>query len=238
VTAVVYGLNPGERALLAAEPGVEVVAFPENGVSPSRRRLRDFQDVISQWPEDTPVAYYDAGDVLFQDRLEPLWELVRDNPGTLLVAPEPLSYPENHVIQSWSDQIVDQNARLRAFEIMSTHVFLNGGFVAGTASALLRYLCESDHLLNSSALHGVGEWGDQPALNLYCHTHPRDWMAVSASWNYALAGRAPRDYRVGPEGRLERSSGERIFVVHGNAESFRWNELFWSCVSGSRSHAK
>jgi hypothetical protein len=237
VTAVVYGLNAGEQALLAVEPRVEVVSFPENGVSPSRRRLSDFQDVISLWPEDTPVAYYDSGDVLFQDRLEPLWQLVRANPGVLLVAPEPQSYPDNPVIQSWSDQIVDPNARLQAFEIMSTHTFLNGGFVAGTPSALLRYLRASDHLLNSSALHGVGDWGDQPALNLYSHTHPHDWMAVSPAWNYTLAGRDPRDYRVGPKGRMERSNGERISVVHGNAACFSWNELFWSCVSHSRSPA-
>jgi hypothetical protein len=227
VTAVVYGLRRSEMTLLAAEPGVEVVALADNGVCPALRRLREFADLIAGWPDDTPVAYYDAGDVLFQGQLEPLWRLVRADAERLLVAAEPLSYPENPVIKTWSDYILDPAARCQAFEIMSSHVFLNSGFAAGTPRSLSRYLREGDRLLKSAALRGVGDWGDQPALNLFCHNHPQSWKAISRVWNYALAGRDPRDYRVGQDGRIELSSGHPIHVVHGNAGSFHWNEVFW-----------
>jgi hypothetical protein len=73
---VTYGLHPGERALLQAA-GLEVFARPENGHSSALRRLQDFQEAVDRWPEDTPVAYWDAGDVLFQGSLGPLWDLVR-----------------------------------------------------------------------------------------------------------------------------------------------------------------
>ena len=83
-----YGLRRSEITLLAAEPGVEVVAIADNGVCPALRRLRNFEHVVGGWPDDTPVAYYDAGDVLFQGRLEPLWRQVcRADPERLLVAP-------------------------------------------------------------------------------------------------------------------------------------------------------
>jgi hypothetical protein len=231
VTAVVYGLRRSEITLLAAEPGVEVVAIADNGVCPALRRLCDFDGIVRGWPDDTPVAYYDAGDVLFQGRLEPLWRQVRADPERLLVAAEPLSYPENPVIKTWSDYIRNPAARRRAFEIMSRHVFLNSGFAAGTPRSLSRYLREGDRLLNSTALRGVGAWGDQPALNLFCHNNPQAWRAISRAWNYTLAGRDPRDYRVRRDGQIELSSGQPVHVVHGNALSFRWNEIFWSCLS-------
>ena len=179
-----------------AQPGVTVIAIPHDGVCPALRRLRDFQCVVAEWPEDTPVAYWDAGDVLFQGPLEPLWHLVDAHPDILLIATEPKSYPENPVIRMWSDRVIDPSARARAFEIMSTHVFLNSGFAAGTASALLSYLRAGDHLLNSPALHGVGHWGDQVALNLYCHANPGRWKTIDRGWNYALAGREPEEFQI------------------------------------------
>jgi hypothetical protein len=229
VTAVAYGLYPSERTRLAAEPAVEVevVAIPDNGVSPGLRRLRDFQDVITRWPDDTPVAFWDAGDVLFQGPLEPLWERVRAHPDVLWVARDASGYPENPVIRLWSDRIRDPGARRRAFELMSTHTFLNGGFAAGTVRALIRYLREGDRLLHSTALRGVGYWGDQVAMNLYCHTHPDAWKEVPAGWNYCLAGRNPRHYRVRPGGLFESTRGETIHVVHGNAGTLRGAELLF-----------
>ena len=225
VWAFAYGLYPSELERLTAQPGVTVVAIPGNGVCPALRRLRDFQQVVATWPADTPVAYWDAGDILFQDRLSPLWELVAANPGMLLVTEEPKSYPHNPVIREWSDYIVDPTARERAFEIMSTHVFLNSGFAAGTASALLDYLREGDRLLNSTALHGVGHWGDQPALNLYCHTHPGRWKLIPSGWSYALAGRDDDEYGVTPDGRAIRRDGQPVHVLHGNSGFLRWLDL-------------
>jgi hypothetical protein len=211
--------------MLAAEPGVEMVAIPDNGVCPALRRLRDFQDAIARWPDDTPVAFWDAGDVLFQGNLEPLWELVQAHPDRLLVARDASGYPENPVIESWSNCIHDPDARRRAFELMSTHDFLNSGFAAGTARALMRYLREGNRLLHSAALRGVGDWGDQPALNIFCHTQPDAWKEISAVWNFNLAGRDSRGYRVSPDGRFETNLGEAIHVVHGNAGTLRWREL-------------
>ena len=61
---------------------------------PPIRRLRDFADVVASWPEATPAAYWDAGDVIFQNRLAPLWTLVRSQPGKLLAVGEPVSFPQ------------------------------------------------------------------------------------------------------------------------------------------------
>jgi hypothetical protein len=225
VTAVTYGLYPSEAAALCRKPGVEVVAIADNGVCPALRRLCDFQSVIAAWPEDTPVAFWDAGDVQFQSHLEPLWEMVRANPDVLLVAREPLSYPENPVIRTWTDCIRDPSSRRRAFDLMSSHTFLNSGFGAGMVPPLLRYLREADQLLNSPALEGVGDWGDQPAMNLFCYTNPGSFQEIWRGWNFALAGRDPGEYRVTSDGRFHTSQGESIQVVHGNSGTLRWKEL-------------
>jgi hypothetical protein len=225
VTAVAYGLYPSEQAVLRAERGVDVVALPDNGVCPALRRLRDFQHVIARWPQDAPVAFWDAGDVQFQSHLEPLWDLVQANPEVLLVAPEPLSYPENPVIRTWTNFIRDPDARRRAFDILSAHTFLNSGFGAGSASAVIRYLREADRLLHSPALKGVGDWGDQPAMNLFCYTNPGSFQEIWRGWNYALAGRDPSEYRVSGDGRFYTRDGRTIAVVHGNSGTLRWREL-------------
>ena len=225
VWAFAYGLFPSELARLEAQPGVTVVAVPHNGVCPALRRLRDFQRVVADWPEDTPVAYWDAGDILFQGQLGPLWDMVDAHPDILLITAEPKSYPENPVIRVWSDWILDPSARARAFEIMSTHVFLNSGFAAATASALLSYLREGDRLLNSHALLGVDDWGDQVALNVHCHSNPGCWKTIEPGWNYTLAGRETDEYRITLDGRAKRLAGGPVHVLHGNDRSLRWLEL-------------
>ena len=224
VTALAYGLHPSEVRRLAAD-GVEVVAFPNNGTSPAIRRLRDFQGVIARWPDETPVAYWDAGDILFQGRLGPLWNLVRAHPDVLLAVREPAGYPESPAIVDWTGQIIDPEARRRTFEILSTHPFLNSGFVAGSARALMRYLREGDRLIHSSELRGLGHWGDQVALNLFCHAQPQVWREIPEAWNYCLVFRDARQFRVGPDGRTDRSDGQPVHVVHGNGGSLRWKEL-------------
>lgn len=225
VTAVAYGLYPSEQAALRAKPGVEVVTIADNGICPALRRLRDFQDVIAAWPEDTPVAFWDAGDVQFQCSLGPLWDLVYTNPDVLLVAREPKSYPDNPVIRTWTDCILDPESRRRAFDLLSAHTFLNSGFAAGTVPAMMRYLREADRLLHSPALEGVGDWGDQPAMNLFCHAAPGSFQEIWTGWNFALAGRDPREYRVDREGRYHSKDGRPIQVVHGNSGTLRFREL-------------
>jgi Glycosyl transferase family 2 len=225
VTAVAYGLRPSERRLLAATPRVEVLALPSNGVGTPIRRLRDFQDVVARWPADTPVAYWDAGDVVFQDRLSGLWDLVRAHPDRLLAVREPYSYPQNPAVVEWTCTITDPEGRRRTFALLAKNPFLNSGFAAGTARALLRYLVEAHRLRHSSALRGTADWGDQTALNLYCHADPRRWLGIDEGWNYCLFMRNRGAYRVRPDGRVEGRSGQPLHVVHGNAKTLRKLEM-------------
>ncbi len=106
VTAVTSGLFPSERRRLARMPGVEVFVASNDG-HPARRRLRDFQQAMASWPADTPVAYWDAGDVVFQDRIAPLWDLVRANPDRLLAVTEAIPYREGEVNWRWIETIQD-----------------------------------------------------------------------------------------------------------------------------------
>jgi hypothetical protein len=221
VTAVVYGLRPSEERTLASQPGVEVAALPERGVVPAIRRLHDFQHIIAQWPDDTPVAYWDAGDVRFQGRLDSLWDLVRAHPDQLLAVREPIGHPENLAVSQWTQTINDASLRRSAFDLLSRNPFLNSGFAAGTGRAMLHYLREAEWLRNSSALHGSLDWGDQTALNLYCHSNPGRWFEIPEGWNYCLYQRPRRDYQLRPDGRVVSAVDAPIHVVHGNGKSFR-----------------
>ena len=221
VTAVAYGLYPSERSVLAHTPGVEVVPIPDNGVAPPIRRLLDFQQVLERWPENTPSAYWDAGDVLFQAPLSPLWEQVRANPSRLLAVREPRSHPENTAVANWTLSIHDPSARLHAFNLIAPRPFLNSGFAAGTARALLHYFREAHAALHSRTLYGSSDWGDQTALNLYCRTHPARFLETDQGWNYCAHDRPPRDLRLLPNGLLINAQGAPIPAVHGNAQSLR-----------------
>lgn len=231
VWAFAYGLFPTEIARLAVEPNVEVVPVASNGVCPALRRLRDFQPLLESWTPEMPVAYWDGGDIFFQGRVQALWDAVDERPGILHVVAEPLSYPENPIIPHWCSFIRDLPARDRAFDVLSSMVFLNSGFAAGTVDAMLDYLREGDRLLNSVALDGVGDWGDQPAMNLYCHENPERYIRTDAGWNFALAGRPRDQYWLSADGIATRTDGGPIHVLHGNAHSLRWVELLPSAVS-------
>jgi hypothetical protein len=219
VTAVTYGLRPADYRLLSKMENVEFFPSPNPRAHPSYARIRDFQSVIANWPDDTPVAYWDAGDVLFQGAIDDLWGLVSAHPDELLVVPEPFAYPENPVISAWTSSIRDFKARRRAFELLSTNPFLNAGFVAGTAHTLLRFLVEVQSLIDSAAIRGLGFGADQVALNLYCHSNLGPWREIPEAWNYCLAGRNRHEYRIRRNGFTISSSGVPIHVVHGNAGS-------------------
>jgi hypothetical protein len=214
LTALAYGLRPSERGRLEAA-GVEVVAIPDNGVSPALRRVHDFQGVLARWPAETSVAYWDAGDVLFQGALGPLWELVGSHPDSLLVVREPVAIGASPAIEPWVRMIRDPAARRRTAELLSTHPFVNSGFAAGTVRVLLGYLRAADRLLNS-ILRGVLHWGDQVAMNYYVHSEPGVWREVPEGWNYCIVCRDPGTYRIRPDGRLESRDGAPVQVVHGN----------------------
>ena len=57
--------------------GVKPIFRTDSGEHVARRRLREFADITRLLPPATPVAYWDAGDILFQSPLVLLWELVR-----------------------------------------------------------------------------------------------------------------------------------------------------------------
>ena len=215
VTAVAYGLAAHERDVLARTPGVEVVSPRVDG-HPAKLRLRDFQAVVERWPEETPVAYWDAGDVLFQDRLGPLWDLTRTQPDRLLVTRECFDYHESPVCTGWVETIRDPESRRQALELLDGRPILNGGFAAGTARVFLRYLREAHRFQSDRELLGSSDWGDQTAMNLYCYSHPDAWLEIPRGWNYCLVGLGPKDYRVHPDGRFESLDGLSVHVVHGN----------------------
>jgi hypothetical protein len=227
VTAVAYGLYPSQQRELARQPGVELLSLADNGVSPAIRRLLDFQSVLADWPEDTPVAYWDAGDVIFQDRLEKLWKTVREHPERLLAVEEPLSHPENRSVAEWTLSIQPEHARNRAFKLLSAHPILNSGFAAGTARVLTTYLAAAHQLRHSDDMRGTTDWGDQTALNLYCYRQPNSFLATDEGWNYCLFGRQPDEVFVAPDGRINNKYGTPICVVHGNARTLRRLSRSW-----------
>jgi hypothetical protein len=221
VLAFASGLYPSERRKLGLLRGVRLISLATNGVPIACRRLFAFQGPLSQLPPESIVAYWDAGDVIFQDRLTELWSLVRANPQRILIVAEPAGHPENKAVAIWIRCIIDPDARRQAFELMATRPFLNSGFVAGTAGTMLRYLEAANSLLHSRALLGVKSWGDQMAANLYCHMDANRYLAVDDRWNYCLFARKPGDVRLLPSGAFVRRDGRRISVVHGNGGTFR-----------------
>jgi hypothetical protein len=226
VIVVGYGLYPSERRALAQMAGVEVIHQPVNGTMPPVRRLRDLQPIVAALPPDTPVAYWDAGDVVFQNRLTDLWQTAVEHPEKLLAVREPKGHPQNRAVAAWTLSIRDAPSRRRAFDLLARSPFLNSGFAAGTARTMLCYLREADRLRHSKELKGSSDWGDQTALNLYCHSQPDAWMEVAEGWNYCLLDRQWGEVYARRDGRLISRKGSPIHVAHGNARSLR-KLAFW-----------
>lgn len=225
VHAVGYGLPPSTRRRIARLPNVELTSKPANTTAVPVRRLDDFQPILSALPSDSPVAYWDAADVVFQDSLIELWSLVLENTDQLLACAEPKWYPENTAVKGWTDSIIDPPSRRAVFELLRSNPFLNSGFAAGSAGSMLRYLRDATTTLHSKTLWGTADWGDQTVFNLYCHTHPDRWKAIDPAWNYCTHDRGKGAIRVGPDGRVYSRDGDRISVAHGNAKSLRQFEI-------------
>jgi len=229
-TVLGYGLYPSQQQRLMQMPNVELVSLPINGVMAPVRRLREFPHVLERWPTETPVAYWDAGDVMFQDNLEPLWKIVRAHPKRLLAAREPKSYPYNRAVAAWTLSIRSPIARQRAFELLSRNPFLNSGFAAGTAATMIRYFRAASRMLQGEELAGTSDWGDQTALNYYCYANPGQWLEVPDGWNYCLHDRRPGEVRVRPDGQFVNRQGTPIHVIHGNARSLRKRAIIREAV--------
>lgn len=221
VHVVAYGLYPSEQRRMAGLPNVVVHPLPVNGVMPPIRRVRDFQPLVAALLPGTAVAYWDAGDVVFQSSLQPLWQLVHQHRGRLLACREPTSHPANPAVAKWTLSIRDPACRRRAYQLLARSPFLNSGFAAGTASAMLHYLQSAERSLRSSDLAGTSDWGDQTALNFYCHSQPQRWHEIEQGWNYCLHSRPWGEVCAMPTGRLVSRRGTPIYVVHGNARSER-----------------
>src|SRR6185436_19359803 len=117
-------------------------------------------------------------------------------PQQLLAAREPRGYPSNPAVRAWSLTITDRHHRENAFRLLQRYPFLNSGFAAGTARTVAQYLAEADRLRHSPELIGTRDWGDQMALNLYCHSDPTRWFEVSDGWNYCVHDRARGEVRI------------------------------------------
>lgn len=220
VTACAYGLYPSERSRLSRLERVELRDKPFNGVMPPIRRVDDFAEAVSQWNPATPVAYWDVADVWFQDSLEALWLCVRNHPRMLHAVAEPKGYPHNAVIPAWSLSITDASQRRKAFELLRANPFLNSGFAAGTALAMLRYFREAGEYRRGPLLRGTTDWGDQMGLNLYCHRDPNRWRPIDPRWNYCVHDRPFGAVQI-RHGRVIDTRGHHVSVVHGNARSLR-----------------
>jgi hypothetical protein len=232
VVPVALGLNDAEREQLARVEGVRPVFCGETGEHVARSRLRLFAEVTRALPPETPIAYWDAGDVIFQSQLEPLWDLVCAHPNQLLAAREPSGYPENPVVQMWTNGITDDEARHHAQRMLFHGPFLNAGFLAGTAGALTRYFETAARWYHSRELTGTNDLCDQTALNLYCHSSPHLWHEIPESWNYCLWGRTTCCRRE--DGAYIDTRGVPIHVVHGNAHTLDSVPFFNSTAFASQ----
>ena len=145
-------------------------------------------------------------------------KLYRKNPDKLLVAREPASHPESPTIAAWTRDIIDSASRREVRHLLYPSSWLNGGFVAGTAGALLKYFRTVANWYDSPRLAGSQNKGDQLALNVYCHSHPEAWHEVAESWNYCLCRRDLTTVFRGGNGKYVDVRGVPIYVVHGNGQ--------------------
>lgn len=216
VIALAYGLYPSERRTLQRLPNLEVLAFDKDPDShPAWRRYADFQFAIGGLSANTPVAYWDAGDVVFQSRLDKVWSSVRQNPGKLLITRERLGHRENPAVFEWFDELTNAEARQQVQSVLAHEPVYNSGFLAATASQMTTALKRLDHIMKTM-MEGP-KWGkDQLALNYYRATESDACMEIDNAWNYCLCTRDPNEVVVGNDGHAKTSRGKQVHVIHGN----------------------
>ena len=175
---------------------------------------------MASWPADTPVAYWDAADVVFQDRIAPLWDLVRAHPDQLLAVTECHPVPRKHDLPEVDRDDLDPEARDRAIGLFKEARQSTPGSrpgLPGPCSATYRGR-QAPELAGDD---GTGDWGDQTAMNLYCRSNPDTWVEIPSGWNYCLVGLPPGHFRVSPDGRTERLDGEPLHAAHGAGGYFK-----------------
>jgi hypothetical protein len=134
------------------------------------------------------------------------------------VAREPAAHPESPTIASWTRGIIDSAARREVRRLLYPRPWLNAGFIAGSARALMKYFRTVQNWYDSPRLAGSINKGDQLALNVYCHSHPELWHEVPAGWNFCLCRRTPKTVYRREDGRYVDVRGVPVYVVHGNAK--------------------
>lgn len=221
VLAAVYGLYPSEIRKLEKLKNVHAFPSPPNGQMAPIRRLHSFSEIVTQLPDDTPIAYWDVADVIFQTALKPLWNEVRKHPNQIGAVIEPKSYPDNEIIIPWTFSISDPFYRQQTFHLLKNAPFLNSGFAAGTARAMARYFRDAHRMRFGPELSGSSDWGDQMCLNRYCHLDPNRWRALHQGWNYCIHDRPNGEIWVTPSGEVMSAKIGRVPIAHGNARSLR-----------------
>jgi hypothetical protein len=76
-------------------------------------------------------------------------------------------------------------------------------------------------MLKGSELLGTSDWGDQMALNVYCHSDPSRWKTIDQRWNYCIHDRAVGEVYIGEGSRVRSKRHPHLAVIHGNARSLR-----------------
>ena len=131
VIALALGLYPSERQRLRNLSGVTPFFRNDDGQKVARQRIQGFQRILSTFPPEKFVAYWDAGDVIFQTRVQAIWELVRKNPDKLLVAREPKSHPESPTVAAWTRGIIDSAARRESASSIISSAMAERRFCSG-----------------------------------------------------------------------------------------------------------
>lgn len=221
VHAVVYGLSPRDlRRLRSLERVTLHPNVPRFG-SVARDRLSGFRHVLMDLDANTPVAYWDAGDVIFQSRLDPLWERILRSQNELIVSAEPMVTEENGVYLEWLAGIRDVEVRRNAMQIVHLKPILNGGFAAGTAGRVLSYL-EAAFVLAEEIGNGIFDHGvDQTVMNLHLYGNDDADFCVEDDWSYCLAARYADEYSFRDNVYIDLRKNRPIPVVHGNGSSLR-----------------
>ena len=219
VSAITYGLQADEVEELTSLAGVRVFSHPVSEKSPAVLRLDGFRQAMEDIDSDCLVAYWDAGDTVFQRSLGPLWKTARELGDRLGVVAEPNGH-NRRAIDNWTSLIDDRRGRALCHRVLSPQPWLNGGFATGKASVLSEYLRTATQMLDSWLLRGTGGY-DQTALNMYCHFLQRPHAIIDETWNYCVLGRRKGSLIIDANSQFVREEGDIIPVVHGNAGTLR-----------------
>ena len=224
VLAVTSGLTSSERRGLHQSGNVAAMDVRVKG---SRHiatdRFKHFAEILRDIPRGSKVAFWDAGDVVFQKSLKGLWKQVEENTSKVAVVAEPWSHRTISARDQWISTTRELSHEIELRRILRHKPIINGGFAAGYVEPMRHFLLGTDRWIHSPKLRGTGSF-NQIAMGSHCFTS-NCHVFVDAGWNYCLAGRPTADAYVAKDGNLtDRKTQRRIAVVHGNGKTLaRYN---------------